>query len=324
MNGPGLAPAGRSMIDVSVVIPTRNRSALVRQALRSVLAQADVGLEVIVVDDGSSDNTGAVVTGMRDSRVVLLRHDRPRGLSASRNRGAEEAKGEWLAFIDDDDLWSPHKLSRQIQVANATGRDWVYVGVVNVDASLRVLGGRPAPRPQEVVRLLPRGNLVPGSASSVAMRRTAFRRVGPFDVGLRSAEDWEMWIRLAKEGPPAWVPEPLVAQRLHSKNMSLDVNVILEAVGSVERRHGVDADRGALYRWIATSCLRSGRRTEWLKFLSLAAVRGEARGVAEDLLIALRSRVDRSLRRPRKTLAQLPNPTWTTRAQLWLDELVLD
>jgi glycosyltransferase involved in cell wall biosynthesis len=308
---------------VSVVIPTRNRSQWLRQGLRSVLAQTDVGLEVIVVDDGSNDDTAAVVTGLSDARVVLLRHDQPRGSSASRNHGAEEAKGEWLAFLDDDDLWAPHKLSRQLQTATATGRIWVYAGCVNVDENLRVLGGRPPPSPDVVARLIFRRNLIPGSASSVVVRRDTFRRVGPFDVNLR-AEDWEMWIRLAKQGPPACVPEPLVALRLHSTNFSLsDVDAILDAVVSIERRHDIHALRGPIYRWIAASCLRTGQRKEWLKYLSRASVLGEARGVAQDILLALRWTVDRRLGRPAKALAQLPYPEWTSRAQEWLEDLRL-
>jgi glycosyltransferase involved in cell wall biosynthesis len=312
-----------TVTDFSVVIPTHNRSGWLRQSLRAVLAQKDVILEVIVVDDGSDDDTSAVVADVGGSRVRLLRHDRPQGLSVSRNHGAEEARGEWLAFIDDDDLWSPHKLRRQLHVGNTTGRTWVYTGSVNIDDSLRILGGRPPPPPDDVMRLITRGNPIPGSASSVALRRAEFHRVGPFDVDLQSAEDWEMWIRLAKHGAPAWVPEPLVALRLLSTNMSLDVAAILDSVASIERRHGIDTPRGPLYRWIAASCLRTGQRIEWLKYLSLAAVRGEPLGAAEDVLIAVRGRLDRYLARPPRSLAQLPHPEWTARAQGWLEDFRL-
>jgi glycosyltransferase involved in cell wall biosynthesis len=306
---------------VSVIIPTRNRGLLLTTALRSVLWQREVSLEVIVVDDGSNDDTGAVVTAVDDPRVGLLRHDRSQGLSASRNHGAQEAKGEWLAFIDDDDLWAPRKLSGQIQAANASGRTWVYTGCVNVDDGLTILGGDPPPSPEEVARLIYRRNVIPGGGSNVVLHRDAFRRAGPFDVSLRRVEDWEMWIRLAKQGPPAWVPEPLMAYRYHSTNMSLDVDAMIEAVATIERRYGISILRGPLYRWIASSYLRTGQKAHWLKYLSLAATRGDVREVAGDIGIAVKWRVHRMLRRPKPALADLPNPDWTTQAQQWLDEL---
>jgi hypothetical protein len=188
---------------------------------------------------------------------------------------------------------------------------------------MKVLGGRPPPSPDDVVRLVVRGNVIPGSASSVAIERAAFDRAGPFDVQLRSAEDWDMWIRLARHGPPACVPEPLVAQRLHSSNMSLDADVILTAVASVERRHGVHADRGGLYRWLAASSLRTGQRSQWARYLWLAVVHGEPVGAANDVLDAVRGRIDRYRGRFPRPLALLPNPEWTFPAQAWLDELRL-
>jgi glycosyltransferase involved in cell wall biosynthesis len=307
--------------DVSVVIPTQNRSTWLRQSLRSALAQIDVTIEVVVVDDGSQDDTEAVVRNMGDDRVALVRHQRSRGLSSSRNDGADRATGGWIAFIDDDDLWSPRKLALQRSAAEDAGRDWVYAGSVNIDDSLRVLGGRPPPSPDEVMRVIRRNNVVPGSASSVAIRRETFERIGRFDAGLASSEDWDMWLRLAAHGPPAWVPEPLVGLRLHASNMSFDVRAVLQAVRAIEERHGIHASRGPLYRWIAASYLRRGQKGDWIKYLSLAAARGEARGVVEDVAVAIGHRMDRLLGRPSKTLDSLPNPEWTKRAQVWLDEL---
>ena len=91
-------------MDVSVVIPTRNRSALLSRTLRSALRQEHVEFEVIVVDEASSDDTPALLSAVGDSRVRVLRHEMPRGLSGARNHGAEHARAEWLAFLDDDDL----------------------------------------------------------------------------------------------------------------------------------------------------------------------------------------------------------------------------
>jgi glycosyltransferase involved in cell wall biosynthesis len=309
--------------EASVVIPTHNRSAWLRQSLRSVLGQKNVDLQVIVVDDGSTDDTNDILTALDDPRIVLLRHDRPRGVSAARNHGAEEATGDWVAFIDDDDLWSPYKLSRQLQAARATGRTWVYTGCVNVDDTLRILGGRPPPSSEEVLQLIFRFNAIPGGGSNVAVRRDQLQRIGSFDLRLKNTEDWDMWIRLAKQGPPACVSEPLIAYRLHAANSSLDVKAIFDGIAVIERRHGVKAARGASYRWIAQSFLRIGQRAEALKYFALAAVRGQARGVAGDIRVALGWRLDRYFKRAPKTLQELPYPEWTAQAQEWIDELAL-
>src|SRR5918993_498800 len=120
------------MMSVSVVVPTRNRSRLLASTLRSVLVQRGVELEVIVVDEGSTDNTPEMLAALDDPRVRVLRHDVPRGLSAARNRGADEARGEWVAFVDDDDLWAPEKLVSQLDAARAMARDWAYTGSVTI------------------------------------------------------------------------------------------------------------------------------------------------------------------------------------------------
>ena len=127
--------------EVSVVVPTHDRSRLLALTLRSILGQRGVDLEVIVVDDGSTDDTAEVVAGLGDDRVRLLRHDTPQGVAAARNYGIAEAAGGWLAFCDDDDLWAPDKLARQLHAARETGRAWAYAGAVKIDADGRVVAG---------------------------------------------------------------------------------------------------------------------------------------------------------------------------------------
>ncbi len=102
------------MTDVSVIIPTRNRRQLLELTLRSVLWQRDVDFEVIVVDDGCTDDTPQMLRDLRDPRIRTVRHERSQGVSAARNHGIAEARGEWVAFLDDDDLWAPDKLTQQL------------------------------------------------------------------------------------------------------------------------------------------------------------------------------------------------------------------
>ena len=128
---------------VTVVIPTHNRKELLRYALMSALRQEGVALEVIVVDDGSSDGTAEMLAALTDRRVRVVHHETAQGVSAARNRGIEEARGEWIAFLDDDDLWAPDKLRLQLESATKSGRRWVYVGHVNITLANRVTGGGP-------------------------------------------------------------------------------------------------------------------------------------------------------------------------------------
>ena len=147
-----------------------------------MLSQQQVELEVIVIDEASTDDTAALLATLGDARVRVIHHDRPRGVSAARNRGASEAHGEWLAFVDDDDLWAPDKLVRQIHAAQVSGRDWAYAGSVNIGDRGQVVYGRPPLPPEEVVAALPRYNAIPGGGSNVVVRRTTWMEVGPFEI----------------------------------------------------------------------------------------------------------------------------------------------
>ena len=130
-------------MDASIVIPTRNRSGLLQTTIRSALRQRDVAFEVIVVDEGSTDDTTAVLAGIRDVRLQVIRHDTPRGLSVARNHGAEKARGEWLAFLDDDDLWAPEKLIQQLRAAHETGREWAWTAARSISRTPGIID-RPA------------------------------------------------------------------------------------------------------------------------------------------------------------------------------------
>jgi glycosyltransferase involved in cell wall biosynthesis len=304
---------------VSVVVPTRNRSALLSRTLRSVLRQQQVELEVIVINEASTDDTAALLATLGDARVRVIHHDRPRGVSAARNRGAAEAHGEWLAFVDDDDLWAPDKLVRQIHAAQASGRDWAYAGSVNIGDRGQVVYGRPPLPPEEVVAALPRYNAIPGGGSNVVVRRTTWMEVGPFDTRLRNTEDWEMWIRLAKHGPPAWVCSPLVGYRVHNSNSSLDIAEIVRGTKLIEGVHRTTADWGRLHRWLAESCLRSGQRRDAVGQFARAAARGQLRGVVADVSDIVRRRVVRSVLRLEPEKATTRDP-WIAAVD-WLREL---
>jgi glycosyltransferase involved in cell wall biosynthesis len=112
------------------------------------------------------------------------------GPNAARNRGAEETRSEWLAFVDDDDLWAPTKLARQVGVATDGGSQWVYAGSVNVDDDLWIIHGRAPPDAEVVMATLRRSNAIRGGGSNVIVRR-ALEEIGGFDERFSRCEDWD-------------------------------------------------------------------------------------------------------------------------------------
>jgi glycosyltransferase involved in cell wall biosynthesis len=313
------APAELNPIAVSVIVPTRNRSSLLAITLRSVLRQRDVDFEVIIVDEASTDDTAAVIAAFADPRIRVIRHETALGVSAARNHGATEARGHWLAFIDDDDLWAPDKLSRQLRAAREEGRDWVYTGAIVIGARGDVVRGEPPLGPDDVLAVLPRFNPIPAGGSNVVVRRTTWLEAGGFDTRLRAGEDWEMWIRLAKHGAPACVSSPLVARRLHASNTTIDVDEIVRGTRLIERVHHTKADWGRLYRWMAHSCLRAGHQRAGLEYFARAAARGEPGAVAADLGAILQQRLRRRLHRPEPERRLTQDP-WIGPATAWLQE----
>ena len=179
------------MKTVSVILPTRNRRALLEMTLRSVLWQREVDLEVIVVDEASTDSTPALLDTVTDPRVHVIRNDAPRGVSSARNQAVAVARGEWLAFIDDDDLWAPVKLVLQLQAARDTGRHWVYTGSVSITERGAIVGGEAPSPPEHIVTALRRYNAIPGGGSNVIVHGLTLKRAGLFDLRLRNTEDWE-------------------------------------------------------------------------------------------------------------------------------------
>jgi glycosyltransferase involved in cell wall biosynthesis len=252
--------------EVSVVIPTRGRWSLLRDTLASALAQRDVPLEVVVVDDGSSDETSAELGEVRDERLRVVRHERPLGVAAARNRGIEEARGTWVAFLDDDDLWSPDKLSIQLDAIHASDAGFAYSAVVAVDRERRATRALPFPQPKELMRLQLRQNVVPAGGSNVISRTELLRTLGGFDEQLYHLADWDLWIRLGDAAPAAASPEVSVAYLEHGMNMHLtelprirrEFEYLVEKHRALSEQYGVAFDREGFDLYVAWAHRRSG------------------------------------------------------------------
>lgn len=198
------------MISVSVIIPTYNRARLLPRCLDSVLSQDLQPLEIIVVDDGSTDTSAQLVS--RDYPGIKLVSQENKGVSAARNAGINAAQGDWLAFLDSDDAWFPGKLARQAQTVEAapgsnivhTDEIWIRNGVrVNPRRKHRKYGG------SIFKYCLP---LCVISPSSVMIHRRVFDLVGLFDETLPVCEDYDLWLRACALMPVAFVPEPLITK----------------------------------------------------------------------------------------------------------------
>jgi len=273
--------------EVSVIVPTRNRSQRLAMALRSALEQEGVDLEVIVVDDGSTDDTEELVARIDDPRIRYVHRHDPGGVSLARNVGIQQARGRWIAFLDDDDVWAPTKLSRQVAAMVAQGRTWSYAGEVLVDADLRIVAGSPPPPPEEVVRRIERHNSVPAGASNVVVRSDRLAQVGAFDASLTIGEDWDLWIRLARSGPPGWVRSPLVAISQHGANASRDADAMLGQLDVIAQRYGIRVDRARHYRWAAWLALLEGRRGRAIRYYARAVGAGDPRSLGRAVLAAV-------------------------------------
>lgn len=231
---------------VSVVIPSYNYGRYVTEAIDCALAQTHRPLEVIVVDDGSTDDTRARLAPYLD-RIRYV-HQENRGLSAARNTGIRQARGEWIALLDADDLWHPRKT--EIQLA-AVGND-VTIGLVGSPDQVRaipvVLPESPRVRRMNVRDCLARPPVAP---STVLVRRRCFDTVGFFDESLTSVEDRDMWLRLAVEYGVLQVVSPCWQYRLHPEQMNRNSQRMLDNYEQVLKRFFIDHPQFGRYRRFA-------------------------------------------------------------------------
>lgn len=203
---------------ISVIIPTYNRATRLLRALRSVLAQTCAPDEILVIDDGSTDETARLILDVPGVRYLPQSR---RGVSAARNHGIRAARGKWLAFLDSDDQWLPEKLERQrkalAQSPDAlichTNEIWIRRGRrVNPRRKHAKSGGR------IFARCLP---LCVISPSSAMLHRSLFGEVGLFDETLPACEDYDLWLRICARYPVLYLEEPLIVKHGgHSDQLS--------------------------------------------------------------------------------------------------------
>jgi len=222
-------PVIKTMQTVSVIMPCFNHAQFIRESADSILGQTHADLELVIVDDCSTDTSWEVISGVAagDSRVRIIRHERNQGLTQSRNDALAVARGEWIAFCDSDDVWETNKLTVQLGLLRDTpGYDAVYSDTTIIDENGCFTGRRfselfPPPNP-------PSGWLFPDlvlrnfiNIPSVLMRRKCFETVGPFDDDLKWIQDWWYWLKLSRSHQWLYSSEPVARYRIHGGSTNL-------------------------------------------------------------------------------------------------------
>ncbi|MCX7912746.1 MAG: glycosyltransferase, partial [Dehalococcoidales bacterium] len=210
------------MVEVSVIVPTRNRAHLIGETIASILGQTFRDLELIIVDDFSEDDTERVVRSFADGRIRYFRNESGRLVAVNRNYGMMQAKGRYIAFCDDDDLWLPRKLEIQLEeLARDDGLGLVCTNAIVFDSG----GNR---------RLFHQKHLSPGDfslgsllrdnrvvCSSVVVRKSVIDELGMMNTApaLFTGEDYELWLRIARRYRIGYIDMPLVKYRLHAGSL---------------------------------------------------------------------------------------------------------
>jgi glycosyltransferase involved in cell wall biosynthesis len=208
---------------VSVIIPAQNRPQMLRQAVLSVVAQTYKPIEIIIVLAGATEQVIGMASDIASEHGARLLHQGKLNAGAARNAGLSIARGEWISFLDDDDLFIPEKISAQMQVALSTGCDIVSSNSVTFfddgrpDALWMPPGRLPTP-----VEIDFRTASILGSYVNIAslVKTSVLKQVGGFDPSLRTCEDWDLWRRVVQNHRIEYIDRPLIRIRNHSGNTS--------------------------------------------------------------------------------------------------------
>ena len=198
---------------VDVIIPAYNNAAFLKRAVNSVLDQTHHNLRLVVVDDGSTDDTATVMAEVTDERVRFVSKDNG-GPSSARNFGLTYTTAPFIAYLDADDVWRSDKLERQLALfSRRPGLGMVYCSQQWIDPDGNDMNVLEAAKRGQIFDDLLTGNVITGSASAVVIRREALEKAGQWREDIRIGEDWELWMRIARDYEVDFVPEALISVR---------------------------------------------------------------------------------------------------------------
>ena len=224
---------------VSVIIPTYNRAHLIGRAIKSVLNQTYQDFEIIVVNDGSTDNTEEVVKSFSDKRIKYIWHEKNKGAAAARNTGIKIAKGEYIAFQDSDDEWFPNKLEKQMKIFKKESPNLgiVYTGFYRIkDSEKKYIPSHEIVKKEgSIYEELLKGSFI--TTQSILVRKECFKKVGIFDENLPRLQDWELVIRLSKYYEFKCIDEPLLISYYTTDSISANHKALIEALELILTKH---------------------------------------------------------------------------------------
>ena len=295
---------------VSVIIPTHNRAHFLAGAINSVLDQSFKDLEIIVVDDCSTDDTGAVMESFSRGQIRYFRHDSERGGAAARNTGIHQSAGEYVAFLDDDDEWYPEKLGRQVSTLLASPAEvgGVYTGYFMVDRSDGQIRGQMVPTERgDLYETLLAGNCI-GSTSSMLLRRSCFEKVGIFDERLPSFQDYDLWLRIARKYQFDCIRQPLLKYFVHGEKIWTNPQALTQGLELMLRKYGYSTSFrrkcGIYYLGLGVQYCEANRFDAGRKAL-LRSVRLNPLAMGPYVYLALAVLGNESFRRARQAKARL-------------------
>lgn len=250
---------------VSVILPTHNRAHTIKRAILSVVNQTYTNLELIVVDDASTDGTDEVINTINDARLNYIKLEKNMGANHARNVGVENSTGEYIAFQDSDDEWLNLKLEKQMRVMLKKGQQVgiVYTGFLRLESNrARYFPSKQTQKSGMIVEPLLNGNFV--TTQSVVIRRECLAVTGGFDERLRRFQDWDLFIRLAKKFEFYCIDEPLLIAYHTKDSISAKNELLYDALHLIYRKHEdvIEAfDKRALFTAkIANALTVSGQR----------------------------------------------------------------
>jgi glycosyltransferase involved in cell wall biosynthesis len=264
---------------VSIIIPTYNRRQLIARSIKSVLNQTYRDFELIIVDDGSTDDTSEVVAGFNDERIRYIRCEENRGEAAARNTGIKTARYDYIAYQDSDDEWLPEKLARQMELLeDAPPRlGVIYTGFWKTENHRRtyVPFSWVSQKNGDIHKELLKGNFI--GSPVVLIKKECFNKVGLFDENLRNLVDWEMWLRISKHYHFRCVDEPLVVAHYDLGNVSDNPGSLIDAMVLVleKNRDEFEAEKRLLAR-------------HWINIGNLLVAKGETKKGRRYIIDALR------------------------------------
>ncbi len=239
------------MAKVSVIIPTFNRANYICETIDSVLSQTYKDYEIIVVDDGSTDNTKEVISKYNEK--IRYFYQENKGVSAARNYAISNAKGEYVAFLDDDDIWLQNKLEKQIDVLDKNpDLGFVCSDTYVIDGSGKIINlWKRGIHNHETFESLYEADFT--FTLTVVARRRCLEEVGFFDETLSISQDYDLWLRLAKKYAFKHIGSPLAKYRLHAKNVSMDYDARFQQHRIIEKKPEIAKGISFLKRKIRTA-----------------------------------------------------------------------